>query len=68
MRYLAPGSLKEALDILRREDDARCIAGGATLVAMMNADLVAVEVLVVWAVSPNFPASPRRMTRSGSVP
>ena len=46
MRYLAPGSLKEALDILRREDDARCIAGGATLVAMMNADLVAVEVLV----------------------
>ncbi len=46
MRYLEPRTLDEALAILSSEDDARALAGGATLVAMMNADLVTPEVLV----------------------
>lgn len=46
MRFVEPTTVDEALAILASEEDARCIAGGATLVAMLNADLVDPEVLV----------------------
>ena len=46
MRYLEPASIDEALAILASEDDARCVAGGATLVAMMNADLLSPGLLI----------------------
>lgn len=46
MRYVEPATLEEALRCLAAEEDARCLAGGATLVAMMNADLVSPSTLV----------------------
>jgi len=46
MKYFEPTSIDEAISILAREEDARCIAGGATLVAMMNADLLTPSALV----------------------
>lgn len=46
MQYYRPATLEEALALLAGEPDARCIAGGATLVAMMNADLVQPSALV----------------------
>jgi carbon-monoxide dehydrogenase medium subunit len=46
MRYVEPRSLEEAAAELSRDPDARCIAGGVTLVAMMNAELVAPTTLV----------------------
>ncbi|MCC7412031.1 MAG: FAD binding domain-containing protein [Gammaproteobacteria bacterium] len=46
MRYVEPVTLAEALELLGTSEDARCLAGGATLVAMMNADLVEPELLV----------------------
>ena len=49
MRYFRPRSLDEALARLAEFDDARPIAGGATLVAMMNADLLAPTALVSLA-------------------
>lgn len=49
MRYFRPQSLDEALARLAEFDDARPIAGGATLVAMMNADLLAPGALVSLA-------------------
>ncbi|MFP6681955.1 MAG: FAD binding domain-containing protein, partial [Gammaproteobacteria bacterium] len=39
MRYCCPTMIDEAVAILAADDDARCLAGGATLVAMLNADL-----------------------------
>jgi len=44
-RLLRPDSIAEALSLLA-EPEARCLAGGATLVAMMNAGLVESRVLV----------------------
>jgi CO/xanthine dehydrogenase FAD-binding subunit len=44
-RLLRPDSLAEALSLLA-EPEARCLAGGATLVAMMNAGLVESRLLV----------------------
>lgn len=44
--YAAPTSLSEALDILASEDDARVIAGGQSLVPMMNMRLAQPEWLV----------------------
>jgi len=41
-----PTSVREVLDELARDEDARCLAGGATLVAMMNADLLAPSALI----------------------
>jgi CO/xanthine dehydrogenase FAD-binding subunit len=41
-----PNTVDEAVSLLGGDDDARCLAGGATLVAMMNADLLAPEALV----------------------
>ena len=46
MKYIEPASLAEALEILSEDDEARCLAGGATLVAMLNADLVEPSTLV----------------------
>ena len=46
MKYIKPGSLQETLEILAGDDEARCLAGGATLVAMMNADLVEISTLI----------------------
>ena len=46
MKYTEPVSLSEALEILSADDEARCLAGGATLVAMLNADLVEPSTLV----------------------
>ena len=40
MEFFRPTSVAEALSILARQDGACCLAGGATLVAMMNANLV----------------------------
>jgi carbon-monoxide dehydrogenase medium subunit len=44
--YHQPSTVEEAVSLLARIEGARCIAGGATLVAMMNADLVAPPALV----------------------
>ena len=46
MKYFEPSSVEEALAILEREEDACCVAGGASLVAMMNADLLSPSALV----------------------
>jgi carbon-monoxide dehydrogenase medium subunit len=46
MKYLEPETLDEAIAALAGAGDARCLAGGATLVAMLNAELVDPEVLV----------------------
>ena len=46
MKYIEPASLAEALEILSENDEARCLAGGATLVAMLNADLVEPSTLI----------------------
>ncbi len=46
MKYVEPASLAEALEILSEDDEARCLAGGATLVAMLNADLVEPSTLI----------------------
>ena len=46
MNYLEPVSVAEATAVLAADEDARCLAGGQTLMAMMNADLVAPSTLV----------------------
>jgi len=46
VRYAEPESLEEAFALLAEHEDARCMAGGATLVAMMNAELLEPELLV----------------------
>lgn len=46
MKFHQPASLDEAVRVLGSGDDVRCIAGGVTLVAMMNADLVRPAALV----------------------
>ena len=46
MIYLEPESVLEAVAVLAGDEDARCLAGGQTLVAMMNADLVEPSTLV----------------------
>ncbi|MCP3136040.1 FAD binding domain-containing protein [Pyxidicoccus xibeiensis] len=46
MRYAEPGSVEEGLALLSTTEDARCLAGGASLVAMMNAGRVAPGMLV----------------------
>ena len=45
MEFVKPDSLVAAVEALQG-DGAACLSGGATLVAMMNADLVAPERLV----------------------
>jgi carbon-monoxide dehydrogenase medium subunit len=46
MKLHRPDNLDEALSLLSQYDNARCIAGGQTLVAMMNADIVQPDALV----------------------
>ncbi len=46
MHYHQPDSIEQALALLANDADARCIAGGATLAAMMNADLVKPSALI----------------------
>lgn len=40
MRYYRPETVKEVVGLLAENDGYRCLAGGQTLVAMLNADLV----------------------------
>lgn len=46
MRFHQPETVDEAVKLLADDEDARCIAGGATLVAMMNAQLVEPSALI----------------------
>jgi len=46
MKYLEPETVEDAIAALAGAEDARCLAGGATLVAMLNADLVDLSLLV----------------------
>jgi carbon-monoxide dehydrogenase medium subunit len=46
MQYHQPENLEQALALLASDLDARCIAGGATLVAMLNADLLEPSALI----------------------
>ena len=46
MNYHEPATLEEAAALLAADEDARPLAGGATLVAMMNAELVEPTALV----------------------
>src|SRR5262245_14350631 len=45
MKFASPETIEDALKLLA-EDGARCLAGGQSLVAMMNAQLVAPAMLV----------------------
>jgi carbon-monoxide dehydrogenase medium subunit len=47
--YHRPATVEEAVALLARTEDARCLAGGATLVAMMNARLAEPKALVSLA-------------------
>ena len=49
MNFHQPKTVEEAVALLASEDDARCLAGGATLVAMMNAMLVEPGALISLA-------------------
>lgn len=44
--YHRPGTVEEAVALLGKSEGARCLAGGATLVAMMNANLAETKSLV----------------------
>lgn len=46
MKYIEPATIEEVASALIHEDNAQCIAGGASLVAMMNADLVMADCLI----------------------
>ena len=46
MEFHDPATVGEAVALLAADEEARCLAGGATLVAMMNADLVMPSALV----------------------
>lgn len=46
MRFHEPRTLKEVVSILSADPDARCVAGGQTLVALMNLRLVEPSALV----------------------
>jgi carbon-monoxide dehydrogenase medium subunit len=49
MNFYRPTSVAEAVSLLTQHDGAHCLAGGATLVAMMNAGLVEPSGLVSLA-------------------
>ena len=46
MRFHQPETVDQAVKLLADDEDARCVAGGATLVAMMNAQLVEPSALI----------------------
>ena len=45
-RFLEPTTVEEAVALLAADEDAKCLSGGASLVAMMNARLVEPSALV----------------------
>lgn len=49
MNFYRPTSLAEAVSLLGQDDGARCLAGGATLVAMLNAGLIEPSALISLA-------------------
>jgi carbon-monoxide dehydrogenase medium subunit len=49
MDFYRPASLPEAVSLLARNEGARCLAGGATLVAMLNANLLEPSALISLA-------------------
>jgi aerobic carbon-monoxide dehydrogenase medium subunit len=49
MDFFSPTSVPEALSLLTRYEGARCLAGGATLVAMLNAGLIEPPCLISLA-------------------
>ena len=49
IEFLHPRTVDEAVQLLAARDDARCIGGGQTLVAMINAGLVNVGSLVAMS-------------------
>jgi carbon-monoxide dehydrogenase medium subunit len=59
VQYLEPASLDAALRLLAETEGARCIAGGQTLVAMLNARLVEPAALVSLARIPGLGAIAR---------
>lgn len=63
MKLHFPRTVGEAAALLAEDADARCLAGGATLVAMMNADLLAPSALV----SLRDVDALRRVSRDGDV-
>jgi carbon-monoxide dehydrogenase medium subunit len=46
MKLYRPSTMREAVDLVAGDDEARYLAGGATLVAMMNADLIRPSALI----------------------
>ena len=46
MKLHKPTTLREAVDLIAEDEEARYLAGGSTLVAMMNADLVRPSALI----------------------
>lgn len=46
MRLIQPTTVDEAVGLLSDESDAKCLAGGQTLAAMMNADLIEPDALI----------------------
>ena len=46
MKLYFPKTLEEAVSLLAKDPEACCLAGGATLVAMMNADLLEPSALI----------------------
>jgi carbon-monoxide dehydrogenase medium subunit len=46
MRFFSPASVQEAVSLLNTVEDSQCLAGGQTLVAMMNSGLVSDGALV----------------------
>lgn len=65
MSFYRPDTLIEALDLLAGDEDAACLSGGATLVAMMNAELVSPSALVSLAGIPELGEAER--LKDGSV-
>ena len=46
IEFQRPKTVEEAVSLLASRDNSRCIAGGQTLVAMINAGLIAATSLI----------------------
>ena len=46
MKYIEPSTIEDVISALSEEENPQCVAGGASLVAMMNADLVMADCLI----------------------
>jgi carbon-monoxide dehydrogenase medium subunit len=60
IEFLHPRTVDEAVQLLAGRDDARCIGGGQTLVAMLNAGLVSAGSLVAMSAIEELSALTRR--------